>query len=119
MQAACKRSDTFDQARLWSRTTTSSKKQTLFASIGVPSVLFVAPCCFGPTVQRSQHISSCFLQVSAEDYYIEAEMAYISDDLDRARSCFQRALDLEPDVSAERGCVFVFMLACMHARLEC
>lgn len=41
-------------------------------------------------------------QLSAEDYFMEAEVAYFSDDIEGARAAFKQALELEPEVS--RGC---------------
>jgi hypothetical protein len=38
------------------------------------------------------------LQLSAEDYFMEAEVAYFSDDIEGARAAFKRALEIEPEV---------------------
>ena len=54
--------------------------------------------------------------MSADDHYMEGEMAYISDDLDTARTSFQRALEMEPEVSdayqGRRSAVYLHIPRC-------
>ena len=55
------------------------------------------------TAQGRQSRSPCLLpphslQLTAEEHYMEAQMAFISDNLDAAKASLKRALELEPEV---------------------
>ncbi len=71
------------------------------------------------TPSPSSHPSSC-LQLTAEEHFENAEMAFAMENYDQAAKSFRRALDMEPEVrlsmvleaSPDR-----LMFVCLHAGL--
>ena len=59
------------------------------------------------------------MQLSAEDYFMDAEVAYFSDDIEGARAAFKRALDLDPDVRPQLVINWIFSPPMFHLPPPC
>jgi hypothetical protein len=56
---------------------------------------------------------TCAAQLTADELYIEAQMAWISDEPNQAKASLKRALELEPEVRELQGS------ACQQSLVPC